>query len=134
MSYNKILDNLYLGDQYSTQIIKNINLIISIGCCSKHIDKKIENIKISIRDKITSDMTPFIDNVCDLIKERLDNNQKILVHCKAGINRSPAFIIAYLIKYNNMNLDEAKNYLILLRKVKFKENFMNQIENHFLNN
>ena len=77
-------------------------------------------------------MTPFIDNVCDLIKERLDKNQKILVHCKAGVNRSPAFIIAYLIKYNNMNLDEAKKYLILLRKVKFKENFMKQIENHLL--
>ena len=78
MSYTKILDILYLGNQYSTQIIKNINLIISIGCSPNHIDKNIENIKISIRDKITSDITPFIDNVCDLIKDLSESYQNLV--------------------------------------------------------
>ena len=66
-----------------------------------------------------------------MIHNRITNNQKILVHCKAGINRSPAFIIAYLVKYQKMDLDYAKNFVYNLRNVKFKENFMNQIKDHF---
>tara|TARA_B100001173_G_C15774162_1_gene456404 strand:+ start:84 stop:482 length:399 start_codon:yes stop_codon:yes gene_type:complete len=131
MSHTKIIDNLYLGNQYSTEVIKKVNLIISIGCKSNHSNKDIENIKVSIRDKITSDMTPFIDNICDIIKDNLDKKRKVLVHCKAGINRSPAFIIAYLIKYENMNIEEAKKYVYSLRKIKFKDNFMDQINEHF---
>ena len=35
MSHSKIIDNLYLGNQYATTIIKNIDTIVSIGCKSK---------------------------------------------------------------------------------------------------
>jgi len=132
MAYSKILDNLYLGNQYSTKIIKNVDVIISIGCNPKHIvSSKIETLKISIRDSITSDITPFLDLVCDTIHDRLQNGKKIIVHCKAGINRSTAFILAYLIKYNNMTLDNAKSHILQVRKVKFKENFVEQITNKY---
>ena len=129
MSYSKILDNFYLGNRYSSGIIKTLDLIISVGCNTKN--KTVENIKISLRDNITSNITPHIDYICDTINTYLSNNKKILIHCKAGINRSTAFVVAYLIKYNNMNLEEAKSHILDVRKVKFKKNFIEQIIKHF---
>jgi len=131
MSYSKIVDNFYLGNQYSSQTIKNVNLIISIGCNSKHISNRVENIKISIRDKDTADITPFLDPVCDTINTYLSNKKNVLIHCKAGMNRSPAFVIAYLIKYKDMNLEQAKNHIQKIRKIHCKQNFMEQIKIHF---
>jgi len=58
MSYSEIIDNLYLGNQYSTTIVKNIDTIVSIGCKSKA--NNITNYKISIRDSKSSDLTPFL--------------------------------------------------------------------------
>ena len=131
MSYSKILDNLYQGNQYSTKIVKNIDIIISIGCNSKHTLSNIENIKFSVKDKFNEDITLLLDLVCEFIHNNILNNKKVLVHCKAGINRSSAFIVAYLIKHNNMNLEEAKKHILKVRKVKFKKNFMDQIKKHF---
>ena len=127
MSYSNIIDNLYLGNQYSTTIIKNIDTIVSIGCNSKA--NNINNYKISIRDKNTSDMTPFLDQITDYIKEELTKKHKVLVHCKGGINRSTAFTLAYLCKHENMTMEEAKELISKKRPcAKFQEHYMTQIE------
>ena len=127
MSYSKIIENLYLGNQYSTTIIKRIDTIVSIGCNSKA--NKITNYKISVRDKKSTDLTPHLDNVTDYINEELNRKHKVLVHCKAGINRSTAFVLAYLCKYEKMSIEDAKKILSIKRPiVKFQEHYMKQIE------
>ena len=127
MSYSEIIDNLYQGNQYSTKIIKNIDTIISIGCNSKA--NNITNYKISISDKKDSDLTLFLDDVTKYINDELDKKHKILVHCKGGINRSTAFILAYLCKYKNMSIDEAKEWISNIRKcAKFQEHYIIQID------
>jgi len=131
MSYSKIVDNFYLGNQDATQIIKKVDLIISVGCNSKHTSSHVENMKISIRDKDTSDITLFLDTVCDTVNAHLSKNRKVLIHCKAGMNRSPAFVIAYLVKYNGMSLEQAQNHIQKIRKIHCKQNFMEQITKHF---
>ena len=132
MSYSKIIENLYLGNQYSTTIIKRIDTIVSIGCNSKA--NKITNYKISVRDKKSTDLTPHLDNVTDYINEELNKKHKVLVHCKAGINRSTAFVLAYLCKYEKMSIEDAKKILSIKRPiVKFQEHYMKQIE-MWLNN
>ena len=127
MSHSKILEYLYLGNQYSTEIIKNIDVIVSIGCNSKNKDNK-PNLKISVRDKITTDITPFLDQVTEYIDVEINKNKKVLVHCKAGINRSPAFVLAYLCRYNNMSIEEAQKYILQRRKVQLKDHYISQIE------
>ena len=73
MSHSKIINNLYLGNQYSTSIIKNVDTIISIGCKSKA--NNIKNVyKISVRDKKSSDLTPFLGPVTEYIDEELIKN------------------------------------------------------------
>jgi len=139
MSYSKIIENLYLGNQYSTTIIKRIDTIVSIGCNSKANNitnnitnkntNKITNYKISVIDKKSTDLTPHLDNVTDYINEELNKKHKVLVHCKAGINRSTAFVLAYLCKYEKMSIEDAKKILSIKRPiVKFQEHYMKQIE------
>ena len=128
MSHSKIIDNLYLGNQYSTTIIKKVDTVISIGCQSKA--NNINNFKISIRDKKSSDLTPFLDSVTEYINEELNKNHKVLVHCKGGINRSTAFILAYLCKYKDMTIEEGKEWISKRRcSARFQDHYMLQIEN-----
>ncbi|RLN97870.1 hypothetical protein BBJ28_00001507 [Nothophytophthora sp. Chile5] len=49
------------------------------------------------------------DRVCvDFVHEQVDVNQKTTyVHCKAGRGRSTVVVVAFLIQYRGMTLDEA---------------------------
>ena len=52
----------------------------------------------------------------------------VLVHCKFGISRSVAFVIAYLIKYMKYTADNALKFLMGKRnKIKPNEGFMDQL-------
>ena len=128
MSYSEIIDNLYLGNQYSTTIVKNIDTIVSIGCKSKA--NNITNYKISIWDNKSSDLTPFFDDVTKYMDDELNKNHKVLVHCKGGINRSTIFILAYLCRYKNMTIYEGKEWISKIRTcARFQEHYILQIEN-----
>ena len=54
-----------------------------------------------------------------------------LVHCKYGISRSVAFIIAYLIKYLKFSADSALEFLLKKRsKIKPNDGFMDQLREY----
>ena len=62
------------------------------------------------------DILADLDNIVDQIHEEIrthDNN--VLVHCAAGISRSAAVIIGYLMKHNKMNFDQAFKHVKSLR-------------------
>jgi len=48
MSHSKIINNLYVGNQYSTSIMKRVDTIVSVGCKSKT-EKNVNTYKISMR-------------------------------------------------------------------------------------
>lgn len=52
-----------------------------------------------------------IDLVIQRIRECGKYNEKILIHCIAGIERSPLIIAKFLHDYNGMNWDEAYDYI-----------------------
>ena len=112
--YTKISDGLYLGNQFSTSIITDIDVIISIGCKSKLFIPSVVNYKVSVQDSVDSDLTPLFGDVTEFIHIHLSNNKKVLVHCQGGVNISPIFAIAYLARYI-MTLDEAALHVSTLR-------------------
>ena len=55
------------------------------------------------------------------IHEAVRNNKKIYIHCKEGISRAPCFLVAYLIKYESMNIRDA---IQLIRRKRYFINIL----------
>ncbi len=50
---------------------------------------------------------PHIDSASSFIKDEMQKHN-VLVHCQAGVSRSPSFVIAFLMAHLNMSLNAAK--------------------------
>ena len=74
--YTQLTEGLYLGNQFSTSIITEINVIVSIGCKSKSTIPSIVNYKVSVRDSVDSDLTPLFGDVTEFIHINLSNNKR----------------------------------------------------------
>ena len=116
---SNILDNLlFLGSQASTRhdtlVKRNIQNVISIGC--NPLEKNVKIFKYDIEDNgdinnlyiFFNHVIPVIHNI---INECIDKKEPILVHCQAGMSRSAAVIITWLMFYKNMTYDEAFKYV-----------------------
>lgn len=67
----------------------------------------VEFVKIHVSDTPASNLEVHLDAIADKIEEVRGRGGRVLVHCVAGVSRSPAFVLAYLIKYLNMSLRQA---------------------------
>ena len=126
--YTQLTDGLYLGNQFSTSIITDVNVIVSIGCKCKSTISSIINYKVSVKDHLDSDLTPLFNDVTEFIYANLSSNKKVLVHCQAGMNRSPIFAIAYLARYI-MTLEEAVLHVTTQRSiVRIQPHYLHQLK------
>ena len=125
---SKITENLYLGNQFSTTIVTDVDVMVSIGCKSKSNNPSIINQRVSVVDSADSDLAPYFTDVTDFIHEHITASKRVLVHCQGGINRSPTFVIAYLAKYH-MSLQEAIALVTSRRPAaRIQPHYMQQIE------
>lgn len=77
---------------------KAIKLVRSIHCKC-----------INIADSSDQNLTKFFDEAHQFIDEARRKKCNILVHCLAGISRSPTIAIAYLMRVNSLPLQDAYN-------------------------
>lgn len=87
-----------------TSEVPNLN---SMGDCERR--------KLWLDDTEKTDLTPHFDAICDHIRFTLSGGGRALVHCVAGVSRSASFVLAYLMKYEDMSLRQAFRYLSLRR-------------------
>jgi protein-tyrosine phosphatase len=88
---------------------------------------------VEVDDLDTEDFARDFDFCANFIADALNQeNNVILVHCQAGISRSCTAILAYLIKYRGMNLDEGLAF-ISQRKgdVNPNEGFKRQLNRYY---
>lgn len=108
----KIIDYLYLGSQDCCEqdvlAAHNITAILSVGiepsCKFSNVDYQfvpcLDLPETDITDILVKDCIPFIKNCVEC-------KSNVLVHCNAGVSRSSAIVIGYLVLVKNYTYDYA---------------------------
>lgn len=135
MSYgnaHKIANHLWLGNYLAAKDLKflkdnNIKLVVN---CSNNIDNfyegtniQIQYIRIPVDDSLLKKdfiiMMNYLPAVTQIINYVIQNNQNVLVHCYAGMQRSACVVAAYLMYYHKIKLYDAILYIQSIRPIAF---------------
>ncbi|KAK5994294.1 Dual specificity protein phosphatase 1 [Cladobotryum mycophilum] len=96
----------------------SISHVLSIGATPAAKVDGVEYHRLAINDSPSSSITKVCDSACQIIDDALGSkncNGKILIHCSAGISRSPTVVAAYLMKRHDMSLKAALGQIIQAR-------------------
>ena len=139
---NEIIKNLWVGNYMSAvdQNFLNRNNIKLIINLSKTIEfttlQDIYKYRIAINDNLSEEsnvgMINHFENSYNLIDKFLKNNQGVLIHCRAGAQRSATLAALYLMKKYNIRSEKAMEIVKTQRKIAFyiRPNFL-PVFNHF---
>lgn len=107
-------DFLYLGSQDAVNENNCNNLclthILSVGITVNNFVTSSSYIKykfIPCLDLPETNLNNIVHTCNDFINECRENNDRILVHCNAGVSRSATIVIAYLILKCDFNFNDA---------------------------
>lgn len=137
----EIIPGLWIGDKenaLNAKWLKQNKITVVINCTKSVPFTDASNIglvhilRVAVHDNLEpieiEKMKKYLDPVSAKIAEWLPNHN-ILVHCYAGRQRSSSIILAYLIRYGEIGLDDAIQFLRMkkidtcLPKFNFYESF-----------
>ena len=129
---NEIIPNIYIGNAWSSILnYKDFDVIVNV---TKDIEfpEKFEKTKIRIPvDDLyifkNQDIKNYL-NYIDGLQELYNQNKKILIHCRCGIQRSGFITQLLLMKILNINQEQTINLIQNKSSLKFVSN------NFILNN
>jgi len=67
----------------------------------------VHQINMRMRDNNKDSFLEHIDEVVHSIEEGLQAEEKVLVHCQAGMSRSPAVVAAFLVLKRGLSVSDA---------------------------
>lgn len=120
-----IVPNLWLGNHKSAfnraflkkyKIKYIVNVTTEIPC---HF-QDITYFHLQVDRKNCQTSLNHINQAVDFIRNGLNKNQGVLVHCRNGHHRSASIVLAYLIKYRGLNFNHGINYIKSIRPQTFK--------------
>ena len=135
-----ILPSLYLGpcSAASNKAFLDANAIAHVLSIGSTPASKVEGVtyhRLSLNDSATSLLSKVTDEACRIIDGALASRGrggakgKILVHCSAGISRSPSLVVAYLMKARGMSLRAALGQVVRARpQVSPNPGFLRQLK------
>lgn len=77
--------------------IQNIITICEYSLNS-NITKRFNVLRINALDTISTDLSQFFNKTNEFLHECKSKNERVLVHCQAGVSRSSTIVLAYLLK------------------------------------
>jgi hypothetical protein len=100
-----ILPNLYISNEYFPSkkeelLSRNIRRIVNVTeSCPNYFPEDFQYLRVPVKDRVGSDIKQHFREAAAFIEEGLKEGA-VLVHCSAGISRSPTIVASYLmIKY-----------------------------------
>jgi protein-tyrosine phosphatase len=112
-TFDCITPTLYLGDidaAKDPQLISDINVVVNISDTAYDELSGKKYHYFNIPDKRTENISQFFENFTDIVKEAEDNEEKVIVHCKNSVSRSPTLVLYYLMT-TNMSFRDALEFL-----------------------
>jgi tetratricopeptide (TPR) repeat protein len=117
---NPVCDGVFIGSQATASNLEelkknNITYILNVTSEIPNYFENTENKFVYQREKILDSPTSnivkgeLLDRCIEFIEKAVNEKKNVLVHCQAGISRSGAVIVAYLMKKFNMDYDTALN-------------------------
>jgi atypical dual specificity phosphatase len=114
---------LYLGPRSAASSVSfltanSITHVLSIGISPR---TKVEGItyhRLGLNDDFDAPILPTLASAIEIIDSALQSNKgrgRILVHCFAGVSRSPTIIIGYLMKQRGLPLRNALGHIMHVR-------------------
>uniref|UniRef100_A0A183CBD6 protein-tyrosine-phosphatase n=1 Tax=Globodera pallida TaxID=36090 RepID=A0A183CBD6_GLOPA len=133
----QIFDFLFLGSQNDALngelfkrhgITRVINLSETCPPPNALPDDAHHFLRIPIKDSYCAKLLPHFDAAFKFIEEARKTGDKVLVHCLAGISRSPTLAIAYVMRAKQIVSDEAYKFVKNLRpSISPNFNFLGQL-------
>lgn len=110
--YDRVIPGLYIGS-FDARHAGIWDVVISMTRSEK-IPGVVHKV-VDIDDSPDANILKYLDTLVDFIHLHRSNEKRVLVHCMAGISRSATVVIAYLMKYKRMTLDNAYEFLQMRR-------------------
>ncbi|XP_004645368.1 dual specificity phosphatase 21 [Octodon degus] len=113
---SRITGSLYVSNAEAANskfILSCYNITTVINASVEVVNTFFENIQyvqVPVSDTPTSNIYDFFDPIADHIHSVEMKQGCTLMHCAAGVSRSPALCLAYLMKYRSMNLLDAHTW------------------------
>ena len=133
----EIIPHLFLGSIGSASNLKQLQnfKITHIICCAKGIQNffpdNFKYLNINLLDSQTEPIKKHFEESNKFIDDAIQNKGNVLIHCHAGISRSSAILIAYIMKTQKMSLDKVLELIRAKRdKVKPNDGFIEQLKEY----
>uniref|UniRef100_A0A1I7TT03 protein-tyrosine-phosphatase n=1 Tax=Caenorhabditis tropicalis TaxID=1561998 RepID=A0A1I7TT03_9PELO len=131
-----ITPNIYLGSQMDSldeTMLKalDISVVINLSMsCPRSVCIKEEKnfLRIPVNDSYQEKLSPYFPMAFEFLEKCRKAGKKCLIHCLAGISRSPTLCISYIMRYLKMGSDDAYRYVKERRpSISPNFNFMGQL-------
>lgn len=135
----KITNYLYLGSyndvikEYFRDINADVIINVAEECRNMLTNNDIiEYYHYPFKDDDDEIINEKFDEIADLIDMYISNKKTVFIHCYAGRSRSVSFVIAYLMKYQELDLNVSYTYVDKIRGIYPNLGFIKQLMDYEL--
>ena len=90
----------------------------------------VETVRVAVKDdaKSGNNLLPHFEGLTSRIRQEVNIGGVVLIHCAAGVSRSPTICLAYMIRYHGFTLKQAWKHLSTVRPwIRPNRAFMDQL-------
>lgn len=130
----EIFTYLFIGnerDASSQETLKELGITHILNVTSHipfHFEDSMTCKRLQASDSGSQNLKQYFDEAVSFIESVRLNNGRVLVHCQAGVSRSPTIVMAYIIAVHGQSLKDAFSYVHSRRSIISPNlNFMGQL-------